>query len=119
MPKKSNRQIGERPKEVMFIRINADLRSALKVKAKKLGVTQNQIIEEALMENIFGVDVKSIVFEVFNSVGLPNAEASTEAIKFLGTLDATAYQAGSENDIRQMAAERLNQHLAWRGHEPN
>lgn len=66
------------------------------------------------MENIFGVDVEGIVFEVFESIGLPPVEAQWEARKFLNDLDPTFKKAANENDARQAAIERLNLHLAYR-----
>lgn len=66
------------------------------------------------MQNYFEVDVEAIVFEVFESVGLPAVEARSQAQKFLNDLDPTFKKVANENDARQAATERLNLHLAWR-----
>lgn len=46
----SNRQIGDRPKLTKTYRINADLVEALEARAKDQGVTQVQLLEEAIAQ---------------------------------------------------------------------
>lgn len=48
--KNSNRQIGDRPKTMFTARIDSNLLDALKAQAKDQGVTQVQLLEEAIAQ---------------------------------------------------------------------